>query len=71
MTSEELIQKLEDQDLAPRSYSGRGMFGDRCVGVAVRSPGDYQLPPGWTMDQLGLGLIVYWPTMPWPAGRQG
>lgn len=64
----------------PRSYSGRGMFGRRCI--AVKTNGDVakvafavgQLAglggheerlPRTNVDSLGLGSIVYWPSCEW------
>lgn len=65
MIFEKLIQKLKDQDLKPRSYSGRGMYGENCVGVYVKNVGDHSLPSGFRFDNLGLGYIIYWPSVKW------
>lgn len=49
-------------------YSGRGMFGDTCYGLSgdeheiVRAMERENLPDG-TKDQLGLGVIIYWPSV--------
>ena len=69
MTAQELIALLESQDLKPRSYCGRGMFGFHCVAASMDRPGDYTLPPGWLQDALGTRVIVYWPKVGWPEGR--
>lgn len=37
MTSKRLIELLEDIDQTPRCYSGRGMFGQACVGVELEN----------------------------------
>lgn len=67
--AEELLQRLRAQGLEPVAYSGRGMYGAECVGVAVdNKPGRYDLPTGWAWDNLGLGFIIYWPAVPWPGG---
>ncbi len=65
------IQKLEGEDFEPRSYSGRGMYGRYCVGVSIDDYFDAQevkkLISGSRMDNLGMGYIVYWPGLTWPA----
>ena len=53
-------------------YSGRCMFGKHCFGVVVESAGelfsigqllcDYEMRSP-TIDQMGLGLIAYWPSL--------
>lgn len=35
MTGERLIDLLREAELTPRSYSGRAMYGARCVSVTV------------------------------------
>jgi MoxR-like ATPase len=35
MNTQKLVQALEDAGYAPQSYSGRCMFGRKCVGVTV------------------------------------
>ena len=66
-----------DADL--RSYSGRAMFGQRCVALAIDSTKnltaffihltlrDHDLATLMSreirMDQLGLGEIAYWPSL--------
>lgn len=65
MNYEELTTALINEGLDPRAYSGRGMFGKECVGVSVDHPGEYTLPKGYRMDTLGLGYIVYWPSVKW------
>lgn len=61
-------ERLVALGLQPRSYSGRGMFGRECVAVYLEQgvhPGDLELPAGWRQDQLGLGTVVYWPSLAW------
>jgi len=74
--SKELFQALCDTGYEPRSYSGRAMYGQRCIGVAL--DGQSAL---WHMaqalglaecgisapltDSLGLGIIAYWPDERW------
>jgi len=35
LTSEKLIEAIEDAGYEARSYSGRGMYGKCCVGVEI------------------------------------
>jgi hypothetical protein len=75
--AQKLIDALQNAGYKPRSYSGRGMFGQTCVGVYLESESEL-----WTMadelvdidglyaprtDSLGLGIIAYWPRVAWPA----
>ena len=71
MTSDKLIDKLEALGLEPRSYSGRGMMGAYCVGAYVGSHSELPsgLPGSYSTDNLGRGLILYWPSVSWPKGR--
>lgn len=50
-----------------RRYSGRGMFGKQCVGVgvSVSYAQHYKGVQGrsGTVDAMGLGAIIYWPTV--------
>lgn len=61
----------EMADLTPQAYSGKGMFGEQCVGVALESTSELfylgralhgipelQAP---RVDSLGRGFIAYWP----------
>lgn len=103
-TSEGLIELLNatcDQNARP--YSGRGMFGEECVGIAyddekaglilelfdsfVRiliDSGELKKAAEVDLylvtftrlmgrakeDDLGRGIIVYWPQMEWPEDMQ-
>lgn len=50
-------------------YSGRGMYGDRCWGIAVHDPDEIKMRvreyglPKPSVDNLGLDYIVYWPSV--------
>lgn len=72
MTTIERIAALEQTAEAvggsvQREYSGRGMFGASCYGIACDSPTDCieeaaaRGVRGAKVDQLGKGFIVYWP----------
>lgn len=71
--SELLIAALQDAGLKPRSYSGRGMNGEECIGVSAESA--YSIgaaiqdvgAPEPKQDQLGKRYIFYWPSYPWPV----
>ena len=71
---------LEDAGYEPRSYSGRGMFGTRCVSISGNSISAWKVAsslwfnnfdeidldvPEPRQDQLGLGIVLYWPTIEW------
>lgn len=62
---ETLIQKLENQGAEPYAYSGRFMYGDRCVAVNMKYMGQYDLPKGFSMDNMGMGFVAYWRGYPW------
>ena len=71
MKTAELIKKIEASGFKPRSYSGRFMYGQECVGVSVQptSTGDADsLPRGNKVDSLGMGQIWYWPQCAWVDG---
>lgn len=81
-----LIRAIEDLGLAARSYSGRGMYGRNCVGVTLGRNSEFSefklgvaialalgedaehLDP--CTDTMGLGFIVYFPSVRWPEGRK-
>lgn len=70
-SNKEKIEKLvkETNGKLTTTYSGRGMFGKRCVGVTVSDltnalmiAGKVGLPkPNW--DNMGLDMIIYWPSI--------
>ena len=65
MNYEELTTALINEGLDPRAYSGRFMFGKECVAVSIDRFGEHILPRGYKTDTLGLGYIVYWPSVKW------
>ena len=71
MDSKKLIKKIESTGRKARSYSGRFMYGARCVGVALDQwdIGRNLPAKGRRMDSLGLGTIVYWPDATWPEEK--
>lgn len=68
MDAKKLIRKIESTGRDARSYSGRFMYGARCVSVALdRWDIGRDLPKkGSRLDSLGLGMIMYWPDAAWP-----
>jgi hypothetical protein len=63
MTRDKLIELIEDTGRQPVSYSGRGMFGEKCVAVELdQYDSGHDLPDeDHRIDFLGLGKIIYWP----------
>lgn len=74
INSRKLIAALRDAGYKPRSYSGRGMYGQECVGVNLSSSHDLFLLAREihdTVDEMdlgepetdgmGKGIIAYWP----------
>lgn len=76
----ELTEALRTVDLEPQSYSGRGMYGRQCVSVKGSSQKDLisrivmcglepeqvgQLIQMSHADSLGLGVVIYWPSIEW------
>ena len=76
-----LIEALEDGGYDPQSYSGRRMFGKRCVSVRSQDvslwdlakylfneeyDGTFDSLSEPLQDQLGLGYVLYWPSYEWP-----
>lgn len=78
---QELIDALYEANCDPRSYSGRGMYGDQCVGVALGDTrqvwdiaqtfarAELNVPAPLT-DSLGRGIIAYWPSVKWPENAR-
>lgn len=71
------IEALEDSGFEPRKYSGRGMFGKECVAVSGKDVSEWEVAralsyiedfdiPEPRQDQLGLGIVLYWPSYEWP-----
>jgi hypothetical protein len=79
-----LIDALEDAGYDPCAYSGRGMYGKECVCVKGDISGwevakalwyandDNEIvdAPEPRQDQLGLGIVLYWPSYEWPKERE-
>lgn len=74
-----MVEALREAGHEPYSYSGRGMYGRRCVAVDVPS-GASMLELGYALglrgvdpsefgeaktDNMGLGIVVYWPYAEW------
>lgn len=70
LTFETLCARIKRQGGEPRSYSGRGMYGHRCVGVDMDYEEQYELPRGYSMDSMGMGVIAYWPSVEWKEGDE-
>ena len=64
---ERVIAAIKAAGKEPRSYSGRGMCGECCVGMKLQQyePVPDGLPGGYSQDSLGLGRILYWRSAPW------
>ena len=76
-TSDVIDEQKSVRDLADaigaevyNGYSGRGMFGKQCLGIScddahdvISSYKEFGLPRP-SVDNLGRGWIVYWPTIP-------
>lgn len=51
------------------NYSGRGMFGETCVGIGTNDPDEVihlaksKKIQGEVRDSMGLSVIVYWPSI--------
>jgi hypothetical protein len=68
-----LVKTLQDADYDVRpAYSGRGMYGEKCIGVVVATAGEIfrlgQLLADYgdgisipRTDNMGLQMIAYWP----------
>jgi len=68
------IDDLSDEGCDARvrtDYSGRAMFGRTCYGITSREQNDEQVIElaarnglrGARVDSMGLGVIVYWPSI--------
>lgn len=72
MTAQKLIDAIKKTGREPRSYSGRFMYGKRCIGVNLDHIGDADGLPlkGSAMDSMGMGIILYWPRVEAPEGMR-
>lgn len=69
------IQALRNCLYTPVPYSGRGMNGAYCV--AVKNTDTWRVAvelcqhrirlPRPNQEQLGMGIVLYWPSLPWPG----
>lgn len=71
-----------DADAKTRSYSGRAMFGARCIAIEIDGINNLakffvslaandltlaaKMASGVRTDSLGLGMIAYWPSIDAP-----
>lgn len=85
MDADILIQAIEDADYVARDYSGRNMYGKRCVGftcddlfaagvkltLAVDEEHREELAELYSQtDSMGrYEIILYFPGVAWPEGR--
>lgn len=59
-----------------QNYSGRGMYGETCVGIVTDAPMDCiegavsRGIRGARTDSMGLSTIVYWPKVQWPKSKK-
>ena len=94
--AKQFVEDLREMEYEPFSYSGRAMYGSRCVAITVDlNQSDQTVGPllgvrlaqlwmdhGATdldalehflgrydqrSDNMGLGYVIYWPEMTWPA----
>ena len=85
MDNERFIELLEEAGYNHRAYSGRGMFGEYCIGASTKGDAADMLSDilvyceitneervevagifkDKRTDDLGLGTIVYFPSMKW------
>lgn len=73
-----LMEAIREMGHDPRSYSGRGMGGARCVAVDLDNLRDLwrlaqAIPeaPAPETDSMGMGIVAYWPRIAWPVGSAG
>ena len=83
MNTQYLTALLEDAGYDPQPYSGRGMFGKQCVsvrsderllmvlsdivGCIEDKMQSAELLRRAETDQMGTGIVVYWPSAKWPT----
>lgn len=82
--SEQQMDEIEEAlalvgvDSSPDSYSGRGMYGQQCLGIDFDDMGEafrFALLLGDDLagilarpsfDSMGLGIVAYWPNVEAP-----
>jgi len=69
----EIIEELADNfGKFRKDYSGRGMYGETCVGIVTGDPtgcieeAEARGVRGAVTDSMGLSIIVYWPKVKYP-----
>jgi hypothetical protein len=81
----QFIEALEQSGFEPSAYSGRGMYGKQCVSINGDDVSAWEVArclwynnfeeddlniPEPRQDQLGLGIVLYWPSYDWPKDRK-
>ena len=56
---EAFIRAAKRAGLDVFAYSGRGMYGDKCPAVSVRSAHDFKTRATVSTDSLGMDVVVY------------
>jgi len=71
-TTADLVDAIANRELRPFPYSGRQMYGQDCVACIVAKGSNLEGLPkaGATIDTMGFGYVVYWPSAEWTAGVQ-
>lgn len=78
-----IVEACDNLGLNYRDYSGRGMYGERCIGftsdnyandlfylgkeIGIEYP-DFDTPI--KIDNMGMDMIIYFPSIPW-IGEEG
>ncbi len=84
--SEKLIEALKkitsEYNWKIISYSGRSMYGKRCLaitgdnidqvqlGIELGKTKDIYSPCATQTDSMGRGIVVYWPAIPYEMGNE-
>ena len=74
MRADELLQHIIDTEIPDaricRDYSGRGMFGETCIGLICPNSEEGRLAAagalgfrGARRDNMGRDWIIYWPDL--------
>lgn len=64
---EVLLRALKRANLTPESYSGRFMFGSKCISVIVHNMSEVPAKHRKTAssETLGMDIVVYWTWASW------
>jgi len=63
----EIVEKLGEDYSVYENYSGRFMFGKKCLGIvgpnveAIKSAASKKGFKRASIDNMGLNMIIYWP----------